>query len=159
MIIAMRGFRSVSVAVVLLLAVVTACSDTAPRPAVRTVVAEDTTGVRGLEEKLTDAMVEGDTVALSGLLASEYISTSAVGHSSNRAETLMAYAAGLVNVDSARVRDVEVRPYGGTVVSMGLLDWGGSAAGHSFSSTVRFLHVWVFAQGAWRLVASQLTNQ
>ena len=49
--------------------------------------------------------------------------------------------------------------HGTTVVALGLLDWAGSAAGLPFSSTVRFQHVWVFSEGAWRLVASQLTNQ
>ena len=115
--------------------------------------------IREREERLRQGMVAGDTTVLGSLWAPEYLSTSAVGHTSNRSEALMAYGAGLVNVDTAVVRDLAVRLYGSTAVSHGMLDWTGTAAGRPFSSTVRFLHVWVAADGGWRLVASQLTNQ
>jgi hypothetical protein len=115
--------------------------------------------IRQHEERLRRAMVASDTAVLGSLWAPEYLSTSAVGHTSNRTEALVAYGAGLVNVDTAAVRDLDVRVYGSTAVSHGMLDWAGTAAGRPFSSTVRFLHVWVANDGSWRLVASQLTNQ
>ena len=115
--------------------------------------------IRQREEQLRRGMVAGDTAVLGALWAPEYLSTSAVGHTSNRAESLMAYGVGLVKLDTAGVRDLDVRVYGSTAVSHGLLDWTGTAAGRPFSSTVRFLHVWVVSDGSWRLVASQLTNQ
>lgn len=115
--------------------------------------------VRQLEERLRQGMVTGDTVVLGSLWAPEYLSTSAVGHTSNRTESLMAYGSGLVNVDTAVVRDLVVRPYGTTAVGLGLLDWSGTAAARPFAGTVRFLHVWVLGEGTWRLVATQLTNQ
>ena len=115
--------------------------------------------IRQREERLRQGMVAGDTAILGALWAPEYLSTSAVGHTSNRAEALMAYGAGLVNVDTAAVRELGVRVYGSTAVSHGMLDWAGTAAGRPFSSTVRFLHVWVSSDGSWRLVANQLTNQ
>jgi hypothetical protein len=115
--------------------------------------------IRQLEERLRQGMVTGDTAVLGALWAPEYVSTSAVGHTSNRTESLMAYGAGLVNVDTAIVRDLDVRPYGRTAVGLGLLDWSGTAAARPFAGTVRFLHVWVQGEGTWHLVASQLTNQ
>ena len=115
--------------------------------------------IRQREERLRQGMVASDTAILGSLWAPEYLSTSAVGHTSNRTEALVAYGAGLVNVDTAAVRDLAVRVYGSTAVSHGMLDWAGTAAGRPFSSTVRFLHVWVSSDGSWRLVASQLTNQ
>ena len=115
--------------------------------------------IRQREERLRQGMVAGDTAILGSLWAPEYLSTSAVGHTSNRTEALVAYGAALVNVDTAAVRDLDVRVYGTTAVSHGMLDWAGTAAGRPFSSTVRFLHVWVASDGGWRLVASQLTNQ
>lgn len=118
-----------------------------------------TTTVRQLEERLRAAMVASDTAVLGSLWAPEYVSTSAVGHTSNRTESLVAYGSRLVKVDSAAVRDLDVRSYGTTAVSLGLLDWGGTAAGQQFASTVRFQHVWVLSNGSWRLVASQLTSQ
>ncbi len=104
-------------------------------------------------------MMSVDTATLARLWAREYLSTSAVGHTSDRAQSLMAYGAGLVKVDTASIRDVEIRPYGSTAVALGFMDWSGSAAGRAFGGTVRFQHVWVHADGVWRLVASQLTNQ
>ena len=115
--------------------------------------------IRQREERLRQGMVAGDTAILGSLWAPEYLSTSAVGHTSNRTEALVAYGAELVNVDTAAVRDIAVRVYGSTAVSHGMLDWAGTAAGRPFSGTVRFLHVWVASDGSWRLVASQLTNQ
>lgn len=113
-----------------------------------------------LEERLRQAMAASDTATLGALWAPEYLSTSAVGHTSNRTESLAAYGAGLVRVDSANLRDVDVRTYGTTAVSLGFLDWAGTAAGQPFRSTVRFLHVWALSDDdTWRLVASQLTNQ
>lgn len=119
----------------------------------------DTATIQSLEEQLRQAIVAGDTATMAHLWASEYLSTSAVGHTSDRAQSLVAYGGGLVKVDTARVRDVQVRPYGTTAVSVGMMDWSGSAAGRPFGGTVRFQHVWVYSEGAWRLVASQLTNQ
>lgn len=111
------------------------------------------------EERLRSAIVDADTLALGGLLAPEYLSTSAVGHTSNRAESMMAYSAGLVKVDSATVAELDVRRYGNTAVSLGFMRWSGTAASRPFSGTVRFQHVWVHDGNSWHLVASQLTNQ
>lgn len=111
------------------------------------------------EERLRRAMVAADTGALAELLAPEYLSTSAVGHTTDRRGALMAYGGGLVKVDSAAVDELDVRPYGFAAVSLGRMVWGGTAAGREFRGTVRFQHVWVVRDGAWRLVASQLTGQ
>jgi len=121
--------------------------------------AADPSIIKQLEERLRRAMVAADTATLGALWAPEYLSTSAVGHTSNRPEALMAYGSGLVKVDTAVVRDLEVRTYGPMAVSLGLLDWAGSAAARTFRGTVRFQHVWVLHDRAWRLVASQLTSQ
>lgn len=141
-----------------LLAFCLAACETDRQPAVR-VSEAPTAAVRQLEERLRQAMLAADTATLGALWAPEYLSTSAIGHTSNRTEALTAYGAGLVKVDSAVVRDVEVRPYSNTAVSLGVLVWSGSAAGRPFRNTVRFLHVWVLTDSAWRMVASQLTNQ
>jgi hypothetical protein len=128
-------------------------------PANRTADASIAGAIRQREEQLRRGMVGADTAVLGTVWAPEYLSTSAVGHTSTRAEALMAYGAGLVKVDTATIRDLGVSVYGTTAVSHGLLDWAGTAAGRPFSSTVRFLHVWVSSDKSWRLVASQLTNQ
>jgi hypothetical protein len=112
-----------------------------------------------LEERLRQGMARADTTLLAPLWAPEYLSTSAVGHTSSRAEALMAFGAGMVRLDTVTIRDLDVRPYGATAVSLGFLDWSGVAAGSRFNSTVRFQHVWVNSDGVWRIVASQLTNQ
>ena len=130
------------------------------RPASANDGASIAASIRQSEEQLRQGMIAGDTAILGTLWAPEYLSTSAVGHTSTRAEALMAYGAGLVKVDTATVRDLGVSAYGSTTaVSHGMLDWAGTAASRPFSSTVRFLHVWVSSDRSWRLVASQLTNQ
>lgn len=116
-------------------------------------------GIAQLEERLREGMARADTSLLGSLWAPEYLSTSAVGHTSTRAEALMAFGAGMVRLDTVSIRDLDIRPYGATAVSLGFMDWSGQAAGSPFASTVRFQHVWVNSDGAWRLVASQLTNQ
>jgi hypothetical protein len=149
--------RALAPSVTLLGALVSACQR--ERPAGAGGDESAAASIRQREERLRQAMVASDTGVLGSLWAAEYLSTSAVGHTSNRTEALTAYGAGLVNVDTAAVRDLGVRVYGSTAVSHGMLDWAGTAAGRPFSSTVRFLHVWVARDGSWRLVASQLTNQ
>ncbi len=116
-------------------------------------------GIAQMEERLRDGMARADTALLGSLWAPEYLSTSAVGHTSTRAEALMAFGAGMVRLDTVVIRDLDIRPYGATAVSLGFMDWSGQAAGSPFASTVRFQHVWVHSDGVWRLVASQLTNQ
>lgn len=148
----------------LLLATVAACGNDAQRVpgSVAAAPAPDSAAahaaVTRAEERLRAAMVGADTAVLAGLLAAEYLSTSAVGHTTDRPGTLMAYGGGLVKVDSAAVDDLEVRPYGGAVVSRGRMVWGGSAAGRTFSGTVRFQRVWAWRDGEWQLVANQLTG-
>lgn len=160
--------RTTQFSFALLLAALTACSGEqkpAPTPAASAEpvaaepVAADTAGVRAAEERFRTAMMHADTSALAALWAPEYLSTSAVGHTSNRAQSMMAYGTGLVKVDTAAIRELEIRPYGSTAVALGFMDWAGSAAGGAFFGTVRFQHVWVYTSGAWQLVASQLTNQ
>lgn len=135
----------------------TACQRTVVPPA--TEDAPVRTAIERLEHRLRDAMVAADTSVLGSLWAPEYLSTSAVGHTSSRAEALMAYGSGLVQVDSAAISDLDIRVYGSSAVGLGLLTWGGQAAGRPFGATVRFQHVWVRSGDAWRLVASQLTTQ
>jgi hypothetical protein len=148
----------------LLLAAVAACGEDSQRvPAsAATAPAPDSaaahSAVTQAEERLRAAMVGADTAVLAGLLAPEYLSTSAVGHTTDRQGTLMAYGGGLVKVDSAAVDDLEVRPYGGAVVSVGRMVWGGTAAGRAFGGTVRFQRVWAWRDGGWQLVANQLTG-
>jgi hypothetical protein len=115
--------------------------------------------VERLEERLRLGMLAADTTRLAALWAREYLSTSAVGHTSTRDEALVAFGSGLVRVDTAALRELDVRTYDNAAVSLGFMDWSGSAAGGPFRGTVRFQHVWVNRDGAWRLVASQLTNQ
>lgn len=113
-----------------------------------------------LEDSLRQAMLRQDTIVLGRLWAPEYLSTSAVGHTSTRAEALLAYGAGLVRVDSAQLSDLDVRVYDRLGVVLGLMRWGGEAAGRPFAGTVRFQHVWVSQPDrTWQLVASQLTSQ
>lgn len=114
--------------------------------------------IEAVEEQLRAAMVAADTTALAAIWAPEYRSTSAVGHTTSRAEGLMAYAAGLIRVDTAALREVTVQQRGDSAVSTGLLQWAGAAAGGPFGSTLRFEHHWVRQAGQWRLVTNRLTR-
>ena len=109
------------------------------------------------EEKLRAAMVASDVATLQKLWAPEYVSTSAVGHASTRADSLVAYTAKLVDVDEARTSGLDVRSYGNVAVALGVLDWKGRAAGQPFEQRARFQHVWALREGQWQLVASQMT--
>ena len=133
----------------LLGATLAACSR--PAPAARS-------EIEAAEERLRAAMVAADTATLGALWAPDYASTSAVGHSTTRAEGLMAYGAGLVRVDTAALREVTVQQRGDSAVSTGILEWAGSAGGGPFGSTVRFEHRWVRQAGQWRLVSSRLSR-
>ena len=136
-----------------------ACGRPAPRAAATSGAAADPAAMAPLEEQLRHAMVSADTATLARLWAPAYRSTSAVGHTTDRAQSLMAYGAGLVRVDTAVVRDITDEVRGDTTVSVGLMDWAGTAAGQPFGGTVRFQHVWVRTAAGWQLVESQLTSQ
>src|SRR5512139_1822421 len=76
-------------------------------PAARPDAGAGRSPVEQREEQLRLAVISADTAQLGALWAPEYLSTSAVGHTSTRAEALMAFASGLVKVDSAVVRELD----------------------------------------------------
>ena len=123
------------------------------------VSADDGSNVRELEDRLNEAIVQGDVATFDRLFADDFTHTSHDGTFRTRAEWLKGRVQGKSNYVSYEVVDRQIRIYGETAVVTGLAkpSWredDGSLA----SGTFRLLRVWVKRGGRWQAVAFQSTR-
>jgi ketosteroid isomerase-like protein len=121
--------------------------------------ADGDSNVRDLEDRLNEAIVQGDVATFDRLFADDFTHTSQDGTFRTRAEWLKGRVQGKSNYVSYEVADRQIRVYGETAVVTGLAkpSWredDGSLASGKF----RLLRVWVKRAGHWQVVAFQSTR-
>ncbi len=117
--------------------------------------AEDS--VRALEEARRQAVVRGDTVALSGMVASEFTEISRLGTLRTRADNLRDIAAGELRFTSVTHDSLTVRIYGDVAVLQGIAANAGTYRGFPFRGKVRYTRVFVRRDGRWQAITMQQT--
>jgi len=118
--------------------------------------AEDS--VRAAEQARREALLKADTVALSRLVADEFVEISRLGQIRTRADNIRDIASGDLKLTSVRYDSLVVRIYGDVAVLRGVADNTGSFRGFPFSGRIRYTRVFVRRDGRWQAVTMQQTS-
>ena len=121
-----------------------------PNPA-----AEDS--VKALEEARGQALLHGDTVAISRMTAVEFNELSRFGTVRTRADNLRDVGSGMLKLESVKFDSLTVRIYGDVAILQGITDNTGTMGGMAFSGRIRYTRVFVRREGRWQAVTMQHT--
>jgi ketosteroid isomerase-like protein len=113
--------------------------------------------VRALEMSRRQALLAADTVALSRLLAPDFVEISRFGTVRTRADNIGDIASGALHLTSVKYDSLNVRIYGDVAVLTGMADNMGTMRGFPFSGRIRYTRVFVRQDGHWRAVLMQQT--
>ena len=146
-----RSARFVAVVVTLLCVFGTsAWAQAVPNPA-----AEDS--LRALEEARGQALIHGDTVALSRMTAIEFNELTRLGTVRNRAANIRDVSSGMLHLLTVHYDSLTVRIYGEVAILQGIADNTGTMGGIPFSGRIRYTRVFVRRDGRWQAVTMQHT--
>ena len=114
--------------------------------------------LRGVEEHLAMAWVEGERSFIEQVLADDWSVTDLTGRVLKKAEVLEeAFGSKDRKIVSMKIDDVSVRPFGDWAIVTGRTQAAGEYQGEVVEVTLRFTDVFVYRSGRWRVVASQAT--
>lgn len=108
--------------------------------------------------RLAGAERWGDVETLGGLLDPEYQGFDPAGRPQNRASVLAAYAGGKVQISGLRLTELRAKVIGKAGLVTGVIALSGRLGVEEFDLHLRFLDVYTWNAGAWRLIASQHTR-
>ena len=131
------------------------CSSSAAQAATSGSAAEDS--VRAVEQARAQALLKADTVALSRMVAEEFVEISRLGQVRTRADNIRDIASGDLRLTSVRYDSLAVRIYGDVAVLRGIADNTGTFRGFPFSGKIRYTRVFVRRDARWQAVAMQQT--
>ena len=114
--------------------------------------------VRAVELARRQALLQGDTVALSRLVAEDFIEISRLGTVRTKADNMRDIASGNLKLTSVRYDSLTVRIYGDVAVLQGIAENAGTLRGLPFSGKIRYTRVFVRRSGRWQAVAMQQTS-
>ena len=113
--------------------------------------------VRAVEMARRQALLAADTVALSRMLAADFIEISRLGTIRTRADNIRDIAGGTLHLTSINYDSLTVRVYGDVAVLTGIADNTGTMRGFPFSGKIRYTRVFVRRDGRWQAVLMQQT--
>jgi ketosteroid isomerase-like protein len=148
--IAQFGYRSIFFAVLL--------SGTQVRPLAAQASGSVEDSVRALESRRAQALLKADTVALSQLVADDFVEISRLGMLRTKADNLREIASGALKLNAVRYDSLVVRIYGDVAVLQGIADNSGTFRGFPFTGKIRYTRVFVRRAGRWQAVAMQQTS-
>lgn len=133
--------------------------------ATRTAAAQDATrastpedSVRAVELARGQALLHADTVALSRMIAPEFVEISRLGQLRTRAVNMREIATGELKLLAVKYDSLAVRIYGDVAVLTGIADNAGAVRGFPFAGKIRYTRVFVRRDGRWQAVAMQQTS-
>lgn len=113
--------------------------------------------VRALEMSRRQALLAADTVALSRLLAPDFVEISRLGTVRARADNIRDIASGALHLTSVTYDSLAVRVYGDVAILTGIADNTGTMRGFPFAGKIRYTRVFVRREGHWQAVLMQQT--
>ena len=113
--------------------------------------------VRAVEMSRRQALLAADTVALSRLIAPDFIEISRLGAVRTRADNIRDIASGDLHLTSINYDSLSVRIYGDVAVLTGIANNTGTFHGFPFSGKIRYTRVFVRRDGRWQAVLMQQT--
>src|ERR1051325_2426756 len=113
--------------------------------------------VKGAAAARREALLSADPVALSRLLAPDFIEISRLGTLRTRADNIRDIASGALHLSSINYDSLSVRLYGDVAVLTGIADNTGTMRGFPFSGKIRYTRVFIRKDGRWQAVLMQQT--
>lgn len=113
--------------------------------------------VRAAEAARREALLRGDTLALSRMTAAEFYEVSRFGVVRSRSMNLQEIASGALKLLTIRYDSTTVHTYGDVAVLTAIADNTGEYRGTPFSGRIRYTRVFVRRDGRWQAVAMQHT--
>ena len=114
--------------------------------------------IRALESQRAQALLKADTVALSQLVADDFVEISRLGTVRTKADNMREIASGTLKLTAVRYDSMSVRIYGDVAVLQGIADNTGTFRGFPFAGKIRYTRIFVRRDGRWRAVAMQQTS-
>jgi ketosteroid isomerase-like protein len=115
-----------------------------------------------LEDAWRTAVLKADTLALSSLLADDYIAITASGTLQTKDEALASLRTGRVRITNLAFSDRKLRFYGNTALVTSLANVQATTTDNEVTGSYRYTRVYVFEpQGKWKIVsfeASRIRN-
>lgn len=112
-----------------------------------------------LEETWREAVMKGNTAAMSNLLADDYMAITASGTLQTKDQTLESLRAGRVHFTTLDISDRKVRFYGTTALVTSVADVQGTTSDGDVSGSYRYTRVYVRdATGAWKVVSFEVSK-
>src|SRR2546426_10507873 len=113
--------------------------------------------VRAVEVARAQALLRADTIALSRMVADEFVEISRLGQLRTKADNIRDIASGELRLTSVKYDSLTVRIYGDVAVLRGIAGNTGRFRGFPFSGRIRYTRVFVRRGGRWQAVAMQQT--
>ncbi|SRR5581483_9886860 len=110
------------------------------------------------EDAFFAALEQGDVARLESLLTGDFLIVDVMrGGTASRAEFLGPLASGDLKFERVELVERAVRQYGNVAVVVGRTAMSGAFAGQHFTAASRYTHVFVQADGTWKLASAQGT--
>jgi ketosteroid isomerase-like protein len=114
--------------------------------------------IEDLEEKLRQAMLNGDVQTLDELIADDLIFTMHTGLVINKQDDLEAHRTGIQKFTQIELDDQTVSHYGDCAVVTVKAELAGKFDGQAYSDTYRFTRLWVNRQNRWQIAAGHVSQ-
>ena len=112
-----------------------------------------------LEDAWRTAVLNGNTTALDGLLADDYLAITASGTLQNKEETLNNLREGRTKFTALDLSDRKVRFYGSTALVTSLAEVNGATSDAELKGSFRYTRVYVRnPQGKWKIVSFEASR-
>jgi len=112
-----------------------------------------------LEDAWRTAVVNGNTTALDGLLADDYLAITPSGTLQNKEQTLDNVRQGRIKFTTLDLSDRKVRLYGTTALVTSLAEVAGTASDEELKGSFRYTRVYVRnTQGKWKVVSFEASR-
>lgn len=109
-------------------------------------------------ERYEHAQIAGDAAALQALVADDYVLIGSDGARQNKSELIAFWTADGFDPNPVTVTEpVELAWDNGAALG-GTVTLSGLSGGAQFSVTMRYIDVWAYRDGAWRVVYGQVTR-
>lgn len=118
----------------------------------------DTNAVRSVEDRYTAALLKRDHKEFGELLADDLIHIGFEGQVVGKAEYMSFFKQGAWQYQKYQPTNVAVKVLSSVAVVTGQVDRTIIVNGHETTGTFAFTHVWVQAEGRWRLTSSHVTT-
>jgi ketosteroid isomerase-like protein len=115
--------------------------------------------IERLENSWRNAVLHGNTAAMEGLLADDYMAITPTGILQSKEQELASLRSGTVRFNSLDVSDRKIRVYGTTALVTSRADVAGTGPEGDMSGSYRYTRVYVRdARGLWRIVSFEASR-